>query len=193
MGHRESRIAQQDSNWTPFGVAAGESSRDAPYQQQRAQTFLRHCRCLGALAAAAMPAAENSLTAGAGALSLGPGAALVRDATRTRRAHRQYPVLADGRAWTQGSGLGLGARAGSARALRGRLAAVLHAGKRPSGAARSGAPSGSRKRTPLAILRRLIFRECGGIGRRARLRIWWGNPCEFESRLSHHRIHIRYA
>ena len=33
---------------------------------------------------------------------------------------------------------------------------------------------------------RLFRCECGGIGRRARLRTWWGNPCEFESRLSHH-------
>src|SRR5271165_5402335 len=33
-----------------------------------------------------------------------------------------------------------------------------------------------------------LFRcESGGIGRRAGLRIQWGNPCEFESRLSHQR------
>src|ERR1700689_2008179 len=54
-----------------------------------------------------------------------------------------------------------------------------------------------RRRPPLCAQRspgrlgytRELFRcECGGIGRRARLRTWWGNPCEFESRLSHQRV-----
>lgn len=30
-----------------------------------------------------------------------------------------------------------------------------------------------------------LLRGSGGTGRRARLRIWWGNPSGFESRLSH--------
>ena len=31
-----------------------------------------------------------------------------------------------------------------------------------------------------------IFRACGEIGRRARLRIWWFMPCRFESYQAHH-------
>jgi hypothetical protein len=187
-GHRESRIAQQDSYWTAFGVAAGEPPRDTPYQHERIKTLLCHRRCMGTLAAAAMPPAENPVAPGARAVSFGSSTTFVGNAARTRRADRQHPIFIDGRTGSQRPLLGLGARAYVARSFQGRFAALFHAGKRPSRAARSGAASRSRKRAPLAIIAGWIFCECGGIGRRARLRIWWGNPCEFESRLSHHRI-----
>ncbi len=108
MGHRESRIAQQDSYWTAIGAAAGESPRRAPYQHQCAETFLRHRRCVGALAAAAMPLAQDSFAASAAALSPGPGTAALRHAAGKSRAHCQHSVLADGRAGTCRIGRGPG-------------------------------------------------------------------------------------
>ena len=155
-GH-ESRIAQQDSYWTAFGAAAGEPSRGTSYQHQRIETLLCHCGFLGTLAAAAVPASENSLATGTRAVSFGSGAAFVGNAARTRRADRQYPIFADGGARTQRPSLGLGARAGRARALRRRQSIIFHVGKRPSRAARSRPPLGSRKRTPLAIMSGLII------------------------------------
>src|SRR5580704_7884701 len=99
-GHRESRIAQQDSYWTAIGVAAGESPRSAPHQHQRTETLLRHRRCVGALAAATMPIAQDSLTASAAALSLGAGTPAFRHTTRKSRVDREHSVFADGRGWT---------------------------------------------------------------------------------------------
>src|SRR5580700_5081312 len=127
--HRESRIAQQDSYWTAIGSAAGKSPRRAPYQHQCAETILRHRRCVGTLAAAAMPLAQDSFAASAAALSLGPSTPALRHAARKSRAHSQHSVLADGRAGTQGSGVGLGTCTGGARTLRWRQPALLHAGK----------------------------------------------------------------
>ena len=125
-------------------------------------------------------------------------------------ANIQYSL--DRRRRPEGSSLGLGACAARSAAVRRRQPALLHARKRPAGFAGSRPPAGARKRTALAsqwrTLRRIARRagserlgytsglfsirtwrcECGGIGRRARLRIWWGNPCEFESRLSHQSI-----
>src|SRR5271170_7065280 len=151
-GHRESRIAEQNPDWTAIGVAAGESPRSPPYQHQRAEAFLRHRRCVGTLTAAAMPLAQDSFAAGAAALSIGTGTATLRHAARKSRAHREHSVLAHGRARTQGSRLGLGPRTGGAGAVRGRQPALLHVGKWSSSVARGGAASGSRKRTPLVIL-----------------------------------------
>src|ERR1700679_320402 len=108
MSHRESRLAQQNPYWTAIGVAAREQARRAPYQHQCAETFLRHCRFVGTLAAAAMPLAQDSFAASAAALSLGPSTATLRYAARKSRAHRQHSVFAHGRARTQGSRLGLG-------------------------------------------------------------------------------------
>src|SRR5258708_23746884 len=99
-GNRESRIAQQESYWTAIGVAAGESPRSAPYQHQRTETFLRHRRCVGALAAAAMPIAQDSFAASAAALSVRTGTAAFRHPTRKSRAHREHSVFADGRGGT---------------------------------------------------------------------------------------------
>src|ERR1700733_7475234 len=117
MSHRESRLAQQNPYWTAIGVAAGESPRRAPYQHQCAETFLRHCGFVGALAAAAMPLAENSFARSAATLSLGTGTATLRHAARKSRAHRQHSVLAHGRPGTQGSRLGVGPCARGARTV----------------------------------------------------------------------------
>ena len=152
IGYREKRIAQQDSSWTAIGAATGESPCCTPYQHQRTEAFLCDCGLLGAVAAAAMPVAQNSFPASPGALPVGPGTAALRDATRTGGAHRQYSVFPHRRAGTDGQGMGLGPRAHAASALRWGQPALLHAGKRASGPARGRPPSGSRKRTPLAIL-----------------------------------------
>ena len=112
-------------------------------------------------------------------------------------ANIQYSLTAE--PGPEGPRLGLGARAARGAALRRRQPAVLHVGKRPAGAAGSGPACWFAKASPvscyskgagfrLRYTRELFRCECGGIGRRARLRIWWGNPCEFESRLSHHRM-----
>src|SRR3984957_21285140 len=106
MSHRESRLAQQNPYWTAIGVAAREQARRAPYQHQCAETFLRHCRFVGTLAAAAMPFAENSFAASAATLSPGAGAAALRHAARKSLPYRHHSVLAHGRSWTQGLGLG---------------------------------------------------------------------------------------
>src|ERR1700721_3843139 len=103
MSHRLSCLAQQNPYWTAIGVAAREQARRAPYQHQCAETFLRHCRFVGTLAAAAMPLAENSFAARAATLSPGAGAAALRHAARKSRPHRQHSVLAHGRPGTQGS------------------------------------------------------------------------------------------
>src|SRR5258708_31050717 len=97
-GNRERRIAQKESYWTAIGVAAGESPRGAPYQHQRTETFLRHRRCVGALAAAAMPVAQDSFASSAAALSLGAGTQAFRHTTRKSRTHREHSVFADDRA-----------------------------------------------------------------------------------------------
>jgi hypothetical protein len=199
IGYCEKRIAQQDSSWTAIGAATGESPCCAPYQHQRTEAFLCDCGRLGTLAAAAMPPAQNSLPASAAALPIGPGAAALCDATGKSSAHCQYSIFPDRRAGVKRPGVGLGARAGAPAAVRWGQSALLYVGKRPTGLTRGRPPSGSRKRTPLAFWFAkanpvrytcgLIHCECGGIGRRARLRTWWGNPCEFESRLSHQRAH----
>src|SRR5882757_5097637 len=151
-GYHENRIAQQNSFWTAIGAAAGEPPRSAAYQHQRPETFLCDCRRLGTLAAAAVPAAQNSLPASVAALPLGPGTQAVRDSTGKSGAHCQYSVFAHRRAGTQRPRLGVGPCAGASPAVRWRQSAVLHVGKRPAGLARGRPPSGSRKRTPLAIL-----------------------------------------
>src|SRR5271169_1806862 len=110
-GHSEYRIAQQNPFRTTIGAAAGEPPRGAAYQHQRPEAILCNCRCLGALAAAAVPVAENSLPAGAAALPLGPGAATLRHPAGARRADRQYSIFTDCRTRSQGSRLGLGALA----------------------------------------------------------------------------------
>jgi hypothetical protein len=186
--HRENRLAHQAPYRTAIGTTAREPPRRAPHQQQRAEAILCHRRCLGTLAPAAVPAAEDSLTAGVAALSPGSGAPPVGDAAGAGGLDSQHSALADRRAAIQGPGLGLGACAAQGRALRRRQSAVFHAGKwlaRPAG---GGSIIGAGKRASLTgILAGCLNCECGGIGRRARLRIWWGNPCEFESRLSHQR------
>ena len=64
-------------------------------------------------------------------------------------ANIQYSLTAE--PGIEGSRLGLGARTRARRRpFRRRQPAVLHAGKRPAGAAGSGPAAGSRKRTPLA-------------------------------------------
>jgi hypothetical protein len=186
-GYRENSIAQQDPYWTAFGAAAGEPPRSPAYQHQRAETILCNRGRLGALAAAAMPPAQNSLPTSVAALPLGPGAEAIRNSTGKSGAHCQHSVFAQRRCRIQRSGLGVGTCAGASSPLRRGQSAVLYVGKWPAGLARGRPSSGSRKRTPLVILAGWIHCECGGIGRRARLRTWWGNPCEFESRLSHQR------
>jgi hypothetical protein len=151
-GYRENRIAQQDSYWTAIGAAAGESPRGAAYQHQRAETILCDCGRMGTLAAAAMPAAQNSLPASVAALPPGPGAAAVGNSTGKSGAGCQYSIFAHRRAGTQRPGLGVGACAGASSAVRRGQSALLYVGKWPAGLARGRPPSGSRKRTPLAIL-----------------------------------------
>ena len=58
-----------------------------------------------------MSPAENSLTAGVDALSIGPGAAPVGDAAGARGVNCQYSIFVDGGGGAEGSRLGLGARA----------------------------------------------------------------------------------
>src|SRR5882672_11934749 len=96
--YRENRIAQQASYRTPFGAATGEPSRGPAYEHQRPEAIFHDRGCLGTLAVAAMPIAQDTLAAGAGALSLGPGAAPFGDAAGARRADRQHSIFADHRA-----------------------------------------------------------------------------------------------
>src|ERR1700735_4680635 len=100
--HRESRIAQQNSYWTAIGVAAGKPPRGTPHQHQCAETFFRDRRCMGALAAAAMPLAQDPVTASAATLSLGSGTETLCHAAGKSCAHCQHPVFADGRAGAEG-------------------------------------------------------------------------------------------
>src|SRR5882757_9181467 len=57
--YHETVIAQQTPYWTAFGAAAREPPRRAPYQQHCVKALLRDCRCMGALAAAAVPTPQD--------------------------------------------------------------------------------------------------------------------------------------
>src|SRR5665213_1861719 len=118
-GYRDSRITQQAPPRTALGLTAGEPSHGAAYQQQRAQTVFCDCRCMGTLAFATVPIAQNPFAAGAGALSLGAGAAPVGDAAGAGGADGEHPVLADGGCRRPGSSLGVGARAAAGGSVRG--------------------------------------------------------------------------
>src|SRR5258707_3707054 len=117
-GYRENRIAQQAPHWTAIGSAAGESSRGQACQHQCLETIFCDRRRLGAVAVAAMPATQNSLPPGVGALPIGPGAASFGDAAGAGGIDRQYSIFLDGGHQSQGSSLGLGARATRGAAVR---------------------------------------------------------------------------
>src|ERR1700730_4552410 len=103
----EYHCAHQAPYWTAIGLAAGQSPSRAARRDQRSEAVLRHRRCLGTFAVAAVQTAEDSVTAGAGALPDRSGAAPIRHAAGTRRADRQHPAIAAGGVATCGSGLGL--------------------------------------------------------------------------------------
>src|SRR5882724_4992307 len=152
-GYRENRIAQQAPYRTAIGTAAGESPRGQTYQHQRSEAIFCNRRRLGAVAVAAVPAAQNSLSPSVGTLPHGPGAASFGDAAGAGGIDRQHPVLFDGGHEPQGSSLGLGTRAARDVAIRRRQSPVLHAGKRFARAAGSRPPVGPRKRTSLVAER----------------------------------------
>ena len=87
---------------------------------------------------------------------------------------------------------------GAAGAVEGPAGAELTAPPEGDGRAGAGAGSGRGSDAAVGLLRHLPFggvepkmTQCpcrsGGIGRRARLRAVWGDPCRFESGLRHHR------
>src|ERR1700722_6682997 len=93
--YRENRIAQQTSYWTAFGVAAGQPPGGQAHQHECAQAVLCDRRRLGTVPLATVPAAQDSLSAGALTLPPGPGAASFGDAAGARGIDRQHPVFVD--------------------------------------------------------------------------------------------------
>src|SRR5882672_6537549 len=150
--YRENRIAQQASYRTPFGAATGEPSRGQAYEHQRPEAIFHDRGCLGTLAVAAMPIAQDPLAAGTRALPLGAGAATFGDAAGACRTDRQHSIFTEHGAGGEGPRLGLGARATQSTAVRRRQSALLYVGKRPAGVAGSGPAAGSGKRAPLGAL-----------------------------------------
>ena len=147
--YREHSLTQQISYGAPVGIAAGQPPCGQAYQHQRPEALFCDRRRVGTLAAAAVPAAQDSFPPGARALSLGPGAASFGNAAGAGGADRQHPIFSDRRRRPQGSSLGLGACAARSAAVRRRQPALFHARKRPAGFAGSGPPAGPSKRAPL--------------------------------------------
>src|ERR1019366_5938859 len=71
----ENDCAHQASYWTAISLAAGQSSGGAARQHERAEAVFCHRRCMGTLAAAAMPVAAHSVAPSAGAVPDWSGAA----------------------------------------------------------------------------------------------------------------------
>src|ERR1700679_359354 len=106
--YHEHGIAQQVAYGSPVGTSAGEPPCRKAHQYQRPEAFFRHCRRVGTLAAATVPAAQDSLPPGARAISSGPGAASFGNAARAGGTDRQHTIFIDGGRRPRGSSLGLG-------------------------------------------------------------------------------------
>src|ERR1700721_2541870 len=94
--YHEHGIAQQVADRPPIGTSTGEPPRGQAHQHQCPETLFCDCRRLGALAAATMPAAQNSVPPSARAVSVGAGAASFGNAARAGGADRQHTVFIDG-------------------------------------------------------------------------------------------------
>src|SRR5450631_148605 len=95
-GDLENRRDLEASYRTAIGAAAGRSPRRPARGHQRLEAVFRHCRCLGAVAPAAMPSAAHSITPSPRALPAWPGTAIVSHPTGTGGVGREHPALADG-------------------------------------------------------------------------------------------------
>src|SRR5580692_9188030 len=104
-------LVEQISERTAIGAAARRAAHRAAHHAERFEAIFRNCGCVGALPAAAVPAAQDSFASGARALSSRTSAATVCRAARTRGVGGQYPSLVEYLDAGQGRRVGLGTHA----------------------------------------------------------------------------------
>src|ERR1700744_414560 len=90
----EHGLVSKASRRSAIGAAAARPSHRTSHEPKHPEAFLCDRRPLGALPAAAMPPAEDSVSAGARALSPRAIAAPLGSAAGTRRLGRQHSQLA---------------------------------------------------------------------------------------------------
>src|ERR1700677_525029 len=120
-------LVEQISERTAIGAAGGRAAHRAAHHAERIEAILRNCGRVGALPAAAVPAAQDSFASGARALPSRAGAATVCRAARTRGVGGEYSSLVEHLDAGQGRRLGMGTRAAERGAFCRGQPALLHA------------------------------------------------------------------